>query len=152
MTDRMNQRERELWQMINIKGYAAMSCVIDSKLQWIVRDITTRPEKLSDHYRVIREEATRFVARIELIDLSQLDARFPLVILTRLKEEALPFLQELLLLVDRFEFGHCEPDEIIRLVAHERATTCTLLFQLSREMLEVEGYHRYRRHFELPRY
>lgn len=149
----MTLDERQLWQMINIKSYAAYSCVIDHYLRHLVSENRcTTEQEFCKAVRTIHDQATRFAARIRQIDLTLLDERFPLALLNTLTSEIPPQLDHIIRLVSPLDRREALSEATAQQIREARETTCQILFQLAREMLKQPDYHRYRKYFELPRF
>ncbi|MBS3055858.1 MAG: hypothetical protein J4473_00335 [Candidatus Aenigmarchaeota archaeon] len=85
----MDDSEAKLWQIIDIGGYAVAVTVLRENLKYIRQKISR--EHLDENFR---EAVTQFDnvyellgKRIGLIDLEQLDERFPIPVLLELKTE-----------------------------------------------------------------
>ena len=92
----MKEEEAKLWQIVDIKGYAAFSSSSFLTLKIIARKFEKIEhymknwERILRHWAGINDSCKKIIGRFQKMDLSLMDDRFPVEVLRELKEDVMP--------------------------------------------------------------
>lgn len=138
----MDQAERDLWKMVDIYGFGGkMGTIVRAYPEyirlWLVHGKT---EKAEENLHQLEEVCRQLRERIKQIDISKLDARFPLGPLQRLVEDAPRALEETAQSTRAaFERGRLSNDAV-----QEIKSKTDFIMDIAEELGRDERYYEYR--------
>lgn len=92
----LDQSEIELWKMVDVRGYGNVILGYGIRLNFIKDNIDKGNYSLAiKNIETLIESHSSLIDRYDKIDLSRLDNRFPVEIITELQQETLPRLRGL---------------------------------------------------------
>ncbi len=86
----MEPDEIEMWRTVDVKGYCAHRLTLEMCLNGIRRSVQEDGKDIRIWLGLIKKGYRRIAARFEEMDIASLDDRFPVDILTELKDTVIP--------------------------------------------------------------